>query len=189
MAAVVGAGAAVAGLALNVEEWLGGLLNDNRHKGKKAPHGFEKGMELAPVNAKPINSGSGKFKLSHGITWIRGPITGKCLTIDPADRNNVFEFDYYSGGYCSIKFLGGGSHHGTYVFAGNQASVKVSDKDTVGNWEKFCIRVFKLKEVEYCYICCNRDQEHWYVDREGKVRHRNRKEEGFLIDVFQLHRL
>ena len=172
-----------------VEDALSGLLNDSRHKGKKLPEAFEEGIGDAPINATVEKKIGQKFKLSHGKTWIRSPITGKCLTIDPIDHFNVFELSHYKGEYCSIKYIGGGSFNNTYVFAGDQASVKVSDKTRVGEYEQFCIRTFFINDIEFCYICCKRDQEHWYVDEMGKVRHRNRKEEGFMLQVFRLHRV
>ena len=46
-----------------------------------------------------------------------------------------------------------------------------------------------MHEIEYCYIFCKRDQEHWYVDQEGNVRHRNRSHKGLMVNVFRLHRL
>ena len=181
---------AVAKCGLDIlENALSGLLNDSRHKGKKLPEGFEEGIGDAPIEAKVEKKKCQNFKLSHGRTWIRGPIDGKCLTIDPTDRCNVFQLSHYSGEYCSIKYIGGGDHNNTYVFAGDQASVKVANKTSVREYEQFCIRTFFINEIEFCYICCKRDQEHWYVDEMGKVRHRNRKEEGFMLQVFRLHRL
>lgn len=192
-ALVAGAKVALAGAKMvtmmGVGEYvLSGVLQDDKLKIKKAPENFEPGMEQEPLDIKPIASGCGKFKLSHGLTWVCCLKDGKILTIDPEDRNNVFEYKYRSDGYCSIKFLGKGKYNNTYVFAGNQAGVKLYDKRTVDEWELFRINVYEREGKEYCLIRCKRDDEYWYVDKEGKVRHRNKKE-GHMLSHFRFHRL
>jgi len=195
-AKVVSAGAKTIFAMIGLEEFLSGLLQDSRNTGKKPPEGFDQNMEVKPQDAKLIGNNRGRFKLSHGLTWIRGPITGKCPTIDPTDHYNIFEYARESSRdeYFSIKYLGDatredGRYKDTFVYAGDQASVKVYNKKRIGKNEQFSIRVFEVKGVEYCYIRCKRDQEHWYVDKKGKVRHRNRSQQGFMLDVFRLHRL
>ena len=96
---------------IGTEDFFSGLLKDKRHTDKTAPEGLELSMEELTtrwMNADIIGLNRGKFKLSHRLTWIRGPITGKCLTIDPTDRDNVFEFEYRGDGYFSIKYIGEG---------------------------------------------------------------------------------
>jgi hypothetical protein len=184
-----------AGATLGLEDFFSGLLQDKRHMGTKAPEGFDSNMDLRPIeDTNLIGSDRGKFKLSHGSTWIRGPKTGKCLATDPIDHYNIFEYKFRGEGYYSIKYMGDatkedGKYKNTYVYAGDQASVKVYNKKEVRKHELFSIRVFEVRRVEYCYIFCKRDQEHWHLDKEGKVRHRNRNQRGFMLDVFRLHRL
>ena len=171
------------------EDAFSGMLNDCRHKGKKLPEAFEKEIGDAPISAVIEKKIGEKFKLSYGGSWIRGPITGQCLTIDPTDQFNVFELSHHNDEYCSIKYIGGGRYDNTYVYAGDQASVKLWNKRRVGEHAQFCIRTFTVSGVEFCYICCKRDKEHWYVDEKGKVRHRNRSQQGFKLQVFSFHRV
>ena len=112
--------------------------------------------------------GQGKYKFRHsfgrGKVWIAAPKHGKGLTVDPIDAA-CFEIKQVDHRYCSMKL------NGRYVFAGDQATVKLGKKK-VGTWEQFEVRVAERNGVKVCSIKCKRDQQYWYIDKDGMVRHR-----------------
>jgi len=119
---------------------------------------------------------SGKVKLSYGNHFICGPKRGIGMTVDPHNAAHL-EFIPMGDGYHAIKL------NGKYLFAGDQATVKWG-KTKIGEWERFQIRSTVIDNRRFCTIKCKRDGEYWYIDNEGMVRHRLRKEDGFKIHVF-----
>ena len=133
------------------------------------------------VGANNFNTVSSNFtcKIMYGSRYVcKLKSKGKGLTVDPTEKDHDFEFEHKGGGICGIKY------NGYYVFAGDQATVKHHKKSKIGNHEKFKVSIWKKDGYTFGLIRCERDQNYWYVDKEGKVRHRNPKEQGYYCHVF-----
>lgn len=169
-----GASAAIQGaqLAKDVLQWIISSFGTTPEMSR--PDAL-KGVHIKPLQDwKQMKAGT--YKFSYGSISITGPKKGIGLTTDPHSSAS-FQISNINGQYSSIKL------NGKYVFAGDQATVKTG-KDKVKEWEQFEVKSTVINGCELCTIKCKRDGEYWYIDEEGMVRHRLRKEDGFKFHVF-----
>lgn len=124
---------------------------------------------------------NGYFKLARGMDWVSAPKRGeKGLRV--SSKPAIFEINKLKDGNVSIKM------DNKYVFAGNQATVKWPH-EKLGNWESFWIYIKEVGPTIHCTIQCERDEERWYVDQQGYIRHRKSTELGNFAHEFQMIRV
>eukprot|EP01084_Bolivina_argentea_P114739 204222_1 len=185
MAEAIGAGAAIIGGIKDAIDIASKLSKAFSHEGPGGVAELPKFNLEVPMNGFETLDLTGKWwTIRYGAAHI-GKVDGKGkgLTTSMMDKTS-FYFEDAGGPYTAIRL------NGTYVFAGDQATVKHHNKKKIGDWEKFRIGVWKQSGYYFAIFECKRDHEYWYLDKEHKVRHRNRKEKpGFQCHVFILEKI
>jgi len=146
----------------------------------------ERPNRLQDIDIEPMHRWSGEqingaFILSFGSDSVHEPKHGIGMTVDPFDPCHL-EFQSLGDGTSSIRVL---FRANGYLFAGDQATVKCGHS-SVGHRERFKVYHTTINGQRFCAIKCIRDGEYWYVDKEGMIRHRNKKEQGFKCHVFYM---
>jgi hypothetical protein len=159
--------------------WIQDISSQRPQPEMERPNILE-GIEIPPLRDWSNGPIDGNWHLSYGSFSVHGPKHGIGMTVDP-HHPATLTFEYLHDGYHSIKYAG------EYLFAGNQATVKTG-KNKVDQWERFEVHHAEIAGNLYCTIKCKRDEEYWYVDEEGMIRHRNKKEQGFKCHVFWMYR-